>query len=837
MSADVEKMFCTVRILDVPYHADHPYDYYIPITFKDAAKVGSFVSVPFGRGNRKTGAVITELKERPAYNEPKPICDVATGEEMLDREGMELCRFLCEYTLCTYGEAVKTVVPTAALSRLNETFSTTGDEKNINKLSEKGLIFYTFIKSREPVTVSKLKAQFGDDTPSLCASLIRLGLAVRETSVREATNHRYVTYASLINSANAEEDAGKTRSEIQREIILLLSKNGRMSQEELSVRLSKNVSPQLSSLVKKGIVAVERVEDYRNPYLDKCKTDNEKATEMSPGQKRAFDKIAALYDCDGPKAALLYGVTGSGKTRVIKEMIDKVIADKKGVILLVPEISLTPQTVGYFLGQYGNRVAVIHSSLSHGERFDAWKRVKRGEADIVIGTRSAVFAPVKNLGMIVIDEEQEHTYKSDTDPKYLAHDVARFRSGKHNSLMLLSSATPSVNSYYKATTGAYTLVEMKERYGNATLPEVIISDMRYESDAGNVSPVGSILRERLCKTYSEGHQSIVFLNRRGYNSAVSCRVCGEALKCPNCSVSLTYHTRSPLGEAQNAKEYYDIRAERGILSCHYCGFRIKVPKICPSCGAEHFRFVGCGTQKAEEELMRAVPGAKVLRMDMDTTKTKHSHEEILEKFRSGEADILLGTQMVTKGHDFPRVTLVGVMNADAGLFLDDYRAAEKTFSMLTQVVGRAGRGNDAGIAVVQTSNPDSEVIRLAATQNYTDFFEKEIKLRRALVFPPFCDIAVITMSSMDEGLLSASGLKLSERTKELLSESYKDVEAVVFGPFEAPVYKVQNTCRMRLVIKCRLTRRARQFVSQLLCEFQKANKGLNVTADLNPSSL
>lgn len=837
MSNELEKMFCTVRILDVPYHLDVPYDYYIPIPFKDVAKVGSFVSVPFGRGNRKTGAVITALKSKCDYNDPKPVFDVAAGEEMLDGDAMEMCRFLCDYTLCTYGEAVKTVVPTAALSRLNETFSTTGDEKNINKLSEKALIFYTFIKSRQPVTVSRLKSEFGDDTPSLCATLIRLGLAEREAKVKGTTNNRYLTYASVCDNANAEEALRKTRSELQREIILLLSKNKKMTAEELSIRLGRNVSPQLSSLVKKGIVALERVEIYRNPYLDKCEITARKDTKMSEEQQCAYNRIAALYDEGGPRAALLYGVTGSGKTRVIKEMIDKVIADGRGVILLVPEISLTPQTVGYFCCQYGERVAVIHSSLSHGERFDAWKRVKRGEADIVIGTRSAVFAPVKNLGMIVIDEEQEHTYKSDTDPKYLAHDVARFRSGKNNSLMLLSSATPSVSSYHKAVTGAYTLVEMRERYGNATLPEVVISDMRYETDSGNVSPVGAVLREKLVETFEKGKQSIVFLNRRGYNSAVSCRVCGEALKCPNCSVSLTYHTRSPLGDAENARDYFNIRAERGILACHYCGYRVKVPSICPSCGADHFRFVGCGTQKAEEELKKAVPGARILRMDMDTTKTKNSHEEILDKFRRGEADVLLGTQMVTKGHDFPNVTLVGVMNADSGLFLDDYRAAEKTFSMLTQVVGRAGRGRDAGVAVVQTSNPDSEVIRLAATQNYTDFFEKEIKLRRALVFPPFCDIAVVTMSCMDEGLLSSASVKLAERTKELLSESYKDVEAVVFGPFEAPVYKVQNTCRMRLVIKCRLNRRARQFVSQLICEFSKANKNLNVTADLNPSSL
>ena len=603
------------------------------------------------------------------------------------------------------------------------------------------------------------------------------------------------------------------------------------------MRIGKNVSPQLTALEKKGLVRLEKKESYRNPYLDSCINQQKDESPLSEEQRRAYLEIESLYEKEGPAAVLLHGITGSGKTRVIKEMIDRVTGDGKGVIMLVPEISLTPQTVGYFCAQYGERVAVIHSSLSQGERFDAWKRIRRGEADVVIGTRSAIFAPVKNLGMIVIDEEQEHTYKSDTDPKYLAHDVARFRSGKNNSLMLLSSATPSLNSYYKAVTGSYTLVEMKERYGNARLPEVVISDMRFEPDSGNVSPVGTVLTDSLRRVYSEQMQSIVFLNRRGYNSAVSCRVCGEAITCPPCSVSLTYHTRMPLGEAQDAAEYFRIRESRGLLACHYCGYKTRVPQLCPGCGAEHFKFVGCGTQKAEEELQKAVPGARILRMDMDTTGTKNAHNEILDKFRRGEADILLGTQMVTKGHDFPAVTLVGVMNADSSLYLDDYRAAEKTFSMLTQVIGRAGRGDDPGVAVVQTVNPDSEVIRLAAAQDYKTFYEKEIRLRKALVFPPFCDIAVLTLSGTDEALLSASALKLSQRAKELLEGDYKEVKAVMFGPFEAPVYKVQNTCRMRLVIKCRLNRMTRQLISRLLWEFGKSVKNVTLTADLNPSSL
>lgn len=830
--------FCSVRILDVPYHLDRPYDYYIPPEYEGMAKIGSFVSVPFGKGNRKVGAVITALKDECEYEEVKPISEVSSGEELVPESAAQICRFLCDYTLCTYGEAVRTVVPASAMTSISEYYSVTGKETKLKKLSEKALIFYSFINSRGTVSGSNLKAHFGSEAQALAQTLVKLGLIQKESKVKEATNFRYITYASLCDGVeDIDSVTEKMRSPIQAEIVRLLSKTGRITADELYFRIGKNAGPQLSSLEKKGLVRIEKIESYRNPYLDKCRTTIKDASPLSDQQREAYGKLSALYKKEGPAAALLHGVTGSGKTRVIKEMIDTVTSDGKGVIMLVPEISLTPQTVGYFCSQYGERVAVIHSALSQGERFDAWKRIKSGEADVVIGTRSAIFAPVKNLGMIVIDEEQEHTYKSDTDPKYLAHDVARFRAGKTGALMLLSSATPSLASYHKAVTGVYTLVEMTERYGNARLPEVIISDMRFEGDAGNVSPFGTVLSEKLSTVFSEGKQSIVFLNRRGYNSAITCRVCGEAISCPHCSVSLTYHTRKPLGKSEDAAEYFKVRRERGMLACHYCGYKTRLPEICPSCGAEHFRFMGCGTQKAEEELERAVPGARVLRMDMDTTSTKGSHTEILEKFRKREADILLGTQMVTKGHDFPAVTLVGVMNADSSLYLDDYRAAEKTFSMLTQVVGRAGRGEDAGVAVVQTVNPDSEVIRLAAAQDYKTFYEKEIKLRRALVFPPFCDIAVLTLSGTDEALLSASAVKLSERTKELLSGDFKDVEAVVFGPFEAPVYKVQNTCRMRLVIKCRLNKRSRQFISCLLCEFGKSVKNVNLTADLNPSSL
>ncbi len=827
-----KRIYAEVRLLDVPFGLDRAYTYYVPMDMEDGAERGALATVSFGGGNRKTVGVITGISETTELDEEriKPLAGISPAGKVLDDKALEICSFLCSYTLCTFGEAVRAVTP-SAVTKLSEYYTVGDKELSKNqKISEKALLIYDYIRARGSVQSGRLRVKFGDDAADLLLTLQKLKLVKKEAKTREKANVKYRTFVSP--AAKAE----MLRSPLQAQIMEILEKEGRMTSDELFAKLGRTASPQLSGLEKKGLVTLEKIQDFRSPYLSEAQDPGK--TELSPTQKAAFDKIDSVYSGGEAAAVLLHGITGSGKTRVIKAMIDRVAQDGRGVIMLVPEISLTPQTVSFFCGCYGDRVAVIHSSLSEGERYDAWKRIKDGDADIVIGTRSAIFAPVKNLGMIVIDEEQEHTYKSDTDPKYLAHDVARFRCGKENAMLLLSSATPSLNSYHKAVTGAYTLVEMTERYGAATLPEVVISDTRAQTESGSVSPIGSVLAESLSDAYKNGHQSIVFLNRRGYNSAVTCRVCGEAIKCPGCSVSLTYHTKTALGDAADPKEYLRVRTERGVLSCHYCGYRTKVPSICPSCGAEHFRFMGCGTQQAEEEIGKAVPGAKILRMDADTTQTKNSHKEILDKFRTGKADILLGTQMVTKGHDFPNVTLVGVMNADSSLYLDDFRAAERTFSMLTQVIGRAGRADNGGVAVVQTANPDSEVIKLAAQQDYRTFYEKEIRLRRALTFPPFCDIALLTVSSPDESLLSATAVKLSDRIKELLGGDYSDVEAIVFGPFEAPVYKVQNTCRMRMVIKCRLTKRSRALIRQLLYEFRgSGNKNIVISADLNPSSL
>ena len=834
------ELFARVHILDAPYHADRLYSYFIPPALRGSVARGSLVSVPYGVANRRTTAVVCEIADTTELENLKPVLSAVSADAALSDELLELCFFMKEHTLCTVGDAVRTVVPAAAIARAVEYYRAlrpAGTEEKLSRLNDKAAFLYTFIAARDRVSAVRLRSEYGEEAPALTAALIRAGLAVRETEIRERSAGRRRRFLSLTAPDSLESASARLRSEAQRSILRALA-DCEMLAEDL-MALTGTSAAQISSLVKKGLLTERFEDDFRDPFTGRCTPPPDVGdSPLSEEQTAAYTVLNGLYESGEAKAALLHGVTGSGKTRVILSMIDRVRADGRGAIVLVPEISLTPQMLGIFLARYGSEVAVIHSSLSAGERYDAWRRIRQGLAHVVIGTRSAVFAPLENIGLIVIDEEQEHTYKSDASPKYLAHDIARFRCARHRALMLLSSATPSVVSYYHAMSGRYTLIEMKKRYGAAVLPHVLITDMRGEAGGGTLSPLGSVLRERLTENLAAGAQSIVFLNRRGYNSFITCRTCGEALKCPNCSVSLTYHVFRALGDGGSGEEYQRLRAENGILTCHYCGYRTRVPERCPSCGSEHFHFRGYGTQRLEEELSSLTPPPRVIRMDMDTTQTKFAHEELLGRFRAGEADVLLGTQMIAKGHDFPRVTLVGVVNADSSLYLDDYRASERTFAMLTQVIGRAGRADKPGTAVVQTFNPSNDILTLAANQDYPEFYRREIRLRRALVFPPFCDIAVVTLSSRDEALLATSCVRLREWIRDAVADRYADLKLIVYGPFEAPVYKVQGVCRCRVVIKCRLNRRTRGFISEILTEFGKnAGKRLNVSADLNPNTL
>ena len=838
------KEYAGIHILKSPYHIDNAFDYYIPPHLRESVAVGDFAVVPFGNSNKREIGLVVSLKDAPDMRpkgdkECKPVFSVFDRSMSLGEEAMGLCFFMKEHTLCTVGDAVRAIMPASALTKLITIYKPSENAANgetqgrAARLDESTQLLLGLIREKGSVSLELLKKSFGDTVTSSLKKLCDAGYITRDISLSDTSEKRESAYAAAIEPQAAEriisgEDGTvRLRSEAHKRILsFLCEREGEEITEKELVVSCEVTHAQIKALCDKGLIRrTEHTVDRSLSALAKKITLCKKELILSEEQNAAFETLRDLSDSGLPKAALLHGVTGSGKTSVMMRTIDHVLSKGKSVILLLPEIALTPQSLEIFCSRYGDTVAIIHSGLSEGERFDAYKRIKRGGAKVVIGTRSAVFSPLPDLGMIIIDEEQEHTYKSDMNPKYHTKDIARFRCAHNNALMLLASATPSFESYHKATEGIYTLIKLKNRYGGAKLPTAHVVDMREEAHFGNTSPLSSALAKKLVGVKARGEQSILFLNRRGYNNFISCRSCGKAVSCPVCSVSMTYHT---------FKNSYD----RGELRCHWCGRRMSVPDKCPECSSEHLARMGYGTQRMEQELGELLPDAAILRMDTDTTTTKNSYEELLGRFREQKADILLGTQMVTKGHDFPAVTLVGVLLADSSLYLDDYRAAERTFAMLTQVIGRAGRADKEGEAVIQTCNPDSECIRLACQQDYESFYKNEIRLRKALSFPPFCDIALITLSSNDETELTRGATILATTLSELIKTQYSDLPIITFGPFEAPVYKVENKYRMRMVIKCKLTKRSREMFSKILTLFAKSNtRGLSLSIDFNPSNL
>ncbi len=819
--------YARVYLLDAPYAIDRPFDYFIPTHLRERALPGTLALVPFGGGNRKQYAIITECLQtipQQLENRIKPIDSLLYEGFALNGEFLQLCAFLREYTLCTMGEAVRCVLPPAAFGQLRQMVSVT-DHPPAQDIPEQALLLWNRLQKSGPMTQSRLQSLFGEKTDLLLVELEKRHMISRDVEYLESiTPHKHIYDCTLSeDEINALPAGRKGVTEKQRAVLLAALQTPGLKADELQKAAGITSAAPIKALLEKGYLASRAEAVFRDPYADIPLSPPDENC-LSPHQKAACDAILELYRTGEPRAALLHGVTGSGKTRVIKAVMDQVMQSGRQVIMLVPEISLTPQTVSYFRSCYGSRVAVIHSALSAGERLDTYNRIKQGQVDLCIGTRSAVFAPFDRLGLIVLDEEQEHTYKSDSSPRYHARDVARFRCAHHKALMLLASATPSVESYYKAETGTYTLITLKERYGDAKLPIPQIVDLRAEEQTGNVSPFSARLQAELDANLQNGEQSILFLNRRGYHNFLSCPQCGAAVLCPHCSVSMTYHT------ARNAGS--------GYLSCHYCGLRQSVPDQCPECGGTHMHFLGYGTQLGEQALRERFPQARIARMDADTTTSKWAYFDILDRFRKQEFDILIGTQMVTKGHDFPNVTLSGVTNADTSLFLDDFRSNERTFSMIAQVLGRAGRADKPGRAVIQTYNPDHPVIRQAAAQDYVSFYRNEISLRHSLLFPPFCDIALITVISDDERVVNAAAAALDGFIGERQAKDYSDVVLQCFGPFEAPVYKVNGKFRMRMVIKCKSNKRTRALLRAVLNEFaQDLIRKLTVTVDINPSHL
>ena len=618
-----------------------------------------------------------------------------------------------------------------------------------------------------------------------------------------------------LNIPYEEINVDELKGEKQKKLIEFLKNNEGLTIPEIEAIVDVSRST-VNSLVKKEILKLVNKKIDRNPLINKNINVNKKLT-LTGEQQEAFFKINSAFKEKRHEEFLLYGITGSGKTEVYLQLIESVLNENKSSIMLVPEISLTPQMIDRFIGRFGKeKIAVLHSKLSLGERHDEWERIKENKAKIVIGARSAIFAPCSDLGLIIIDEEHDGSYKSEADPRYFAKEVAKKIAQEQKIPLVLGSATPDLRTFYRAKENEITLLKMTKRANNSNLPKVEIVDLKMELATGNRSMISNLLYNEMEKNLKEKRQTILFLNRRGFSTFIMCRDCGYTMKCPNCNISLTYHITG------------------NILKCHYCGHTQRPVSICPECKSTKIRYFGTGTQKLEQEVNKLFPNASTIRMDIDTVTKKNSHEEILKKFKEENIDILIGTQMVVKGHHFPKVTLVGVIAADGSLNQDDYRANERTFQILTQVAGRAGRENLPGKVIIQTYNPSSFPIEYAKTQNYDLFYNTEIMLRKQLKYPPFCDIILIGFSGESENEIQNVSLYMFSTLKQSL-EKY---QINVFQPMPAPIDKIQNKLRWRIIAKGIVNEDVTIILNKCLQNVYKMNlKHTTVSIDVNPNNM
>jgi len=814
------EMVAKVAVSTATYAIDKPYEYKIPDNLKDKVKAGVRVTVPFSRGNRRAEGVVLALAESKGEFPLKCIDKVLDDSPLLTESQIKLALWLRERFFCTVYDAFRAMLPAGLWFKTEYSYKLAKGIKREDALSQaesapygREIIETLFDFGGSARLQDLINAAQGADISDSLKKLIKAGVLIEIAEESRKVKDKTVGEARLLIPAEeALELAGqkRKRSPLQAEVLELLAAIGSALTKEITYFTGASAQV-LKSMEKTGLIGIERREVYRRP--EPTEVGKMEIGELSPQQQAAFEGLKELLK-SAPAAALLYGVTGSGKTAVYIRLIDEVISAGRSAIVLVPEIALTPQLVSTFTGFFGDRVAVLHSSLSMAERYDEWKRIKSGEASVVVGTRSAVFAPVENLGLIVIDEEQEQTYKSENNPRYHARDVAKYRCVQSGALLLLGSATPSVESMYSAKTGRYSLFTLDTRYNQGALPEVIVVDMKKELRQGNGSTISSVLGAEIEKNLKKGEQTILFINRRGASNLMACPECGFTFGCPNCSVSLTYHSANKR------------------LMCHYCGYSMPRSEECPKCGG-YLKYIGAGTQKVEQDIKELFPGIEVLRMDTDTVSPAATHDTLLSRFEKERIPVLVGTQMVTKGLNFENVTLVGVISADQSLYAGDYRADERTFSLITQVIGRSGRGEKEGRAVIQTFTPNNELIRLAAKQDYDAFYEREIRLRRALGSPPISELFAITVSGLDEGAV----LRCSTEIRGVLASTLKGRDARVLGPAPAGVLKVNNRYRYRVIVSAQNTKELRALIADIIIKYSqdKRFRGLSIFADINPS--
>ncbi len=810
-----------VAIGRAAYSFDCEYSYIVPDEMKSDIQNGSRVIVPFGNGNRRAIGFVTRMYETPEYNEKlKPVFKLIDKESLVTDEMLKIIFWLKENTFCTFFDAYKTVVPTGFSYNFSQHFSLVNTYIPDDELDEKELNVINFMRSAES---QREVDNFLDFTanPRLkktVTGLIDKGYIQEEDKLKRRVGDETVKMVRLSDEYLRTVEEGKTVSLTQKQklVVNLLEDCSGASVKEVCYMTNCTASL-LKRMVEKRIISEYKYEVMRNAIGGVEQVSDPDSIALNDEQQQAYDGIMSLIEKGEPAGALLYGVTGSGKTAVFFRLINSVLKAGKTALMLVPEISLTPQMLSKFKAYFGGVIAVLHSSLSLGQRTDEFKRIKNGEAKIVIGTRSAVFAPLSDIGVIIMDEEGEHTYKSEISPRYHARDVAIQRCGFHNAVLVMASATPSLESFYYAKKGRFHLFEIRKRYNDAVLPQVEIIDMQREAESGNDSLFSRKLMEKIGENLSKGEQTILLLNRRGFNTYVSCLDCKQPISCPKCGIPLTYHKKN------------------NKLMCHYCGFAMDNVSVCPECGSDHLHTGGVGTQRVEDELLKAFPKARILRIDADTTYSRYSYEENFKSFENGEYDIMLGTQMIAKGLNFPNVTLVGVVSLDKALFTGDFRSYERTFSLITQVAGRSGRGDKAGFAYLQTFVPDHYVLNLAAQQNYDEFYEQEIALRKSLIYPPFCDICVIGFSSpMESKAIEASDWFVARMSSYIKEHGIK-APLRALGPAPCTLERINNKFRYRLILKCKNTKAFRKIISCMLTEFYKNKDFVKVSiyADIN----
>lgn len=765
---------------------DREYDYLVPAGMTLAA--GQRAVVPFGKGNQKRLGFALSVFEGEAPPGAKTVLSVVDREPLADEEGLFLIRTLRETTFCGWFDAVRALIPPGAGAKVTEgLLAVRGMDPASLLLTPEAERLYRYLLTRRTIAPEEKAAAAA-------------GLSAGHPAVQELLEKGFATRNELVRKRIADEKAVMVRlcvdelpaklTKKQRAVAGLLLEVGCASVKEIGYYCAVTRAV-VDRMRKMGLVELFEELVVRD-HVEHFEPGDQSKIVLTPAQQRVFDGLLALSRAGGFSASLLRGVTGSGKTLVFLKLIEETVKAGRGAIVMVPEIALTPQTVARFAARFGSRVAVIHSSLSMSERLREWRRIREGEADVVVGTRSAVFAPLRKIGLIVIDEEQELTYHSEAPPRYHARDIAKIRARRHGAQLLLCSATPSIESFYQAKTGKLNSFTLEERYSGASLPAVSIVDMRAAPLAAYSTAISEELSEELSQNLQEKQQSILLLNRRGYHTRLKCSKCGEAARCPNCSIPLTYH------------------AANGRLMCHWCGYSGAEQRVCALCGSEMLRYAGVGTQKAEEELHALFPEARILRMDLDTTMSRFSHQRLFGAFANGEYDIMIGTQMVAKGLDFPNVTLVGVLSADQSLYTEDFRGYERTFSLMTQVVGRCGRAEKPGRAVVQTFTPDNRVLPLAARQDYEAFYREEIGYRRIGLYPPFCDIASVTFLDESEKKAREGAKEYAAEFARLAREEYPKLPIRLLGPAECSVFRAAGRYRYRLLVKCRSRKDTRE---------------------------